>query len=109
MNTQSLLSHLDHLEQTSLLFILVTWFLNFVHLLFNFLTFVSWMGIVFCIFIFRRQISTILNKKKMYSAIWKKEADVHLSKTGRNIFFLFSWYWSVFKVISFDVSFIQIG
>jgi hypothetical protein len=47
--------------------------------------------------------------KKMYSAIWKKEADVHLSKTGLKNFFLFSWYWSVFKIISFDVSFIQIG
>jgi hypothetical protein len=40
MNIQSLFSHFQHLEQTSLVFILVTWFLNFVHLLFNFLIFV---------------------------------------------------------------------
>jgi uncharacterized protein YneF (UPF0154 family) len=46
------------------------------------------MGIVLGIFIFRKQISAILNKKKLCSAVLKKEVDVHMSKTGRKIFFI---------------------
>jgi hypothetical protein len=49
------------------------------------------MGIVLCIFIFRKEISAILKKKK-YSAIGKKEVDVHLSKTGSKNFSSFNWY-----------------
>jgi hypothetical protein len=45
------------------------------------------MGIVFLHFYNQKTNLYNTELKKMYSATWKREADVHLSKTGRKIFF----------------------
>jgi hypothetical protein len=44
------------------------------------------MGIVLCIFIFRKQIFAILNKKNVQCYL-KKEVDLLLPETGHKIFF----------------------
>jgi hypothetical protein len=45
------------------------------------------MGIVLCIFIFRRQIYTTVNKKKKCTVLFEKKKLMFMSKTGRKIFF----------------------